>query len=45
MDLFIEATNVYYAKTNDLEVPSYDFRESAGFALIPQLDFGFRLEF
>ena len=45
IDFFIEATNVYYAKTNDLEVPSYDYRESAGFALIPQVDFGFRLEF
>ncbi|HCP44805.1 MAG TPA: hypothetical protein DIU15_02065, partial [Deltaproteobacteria bacterium] len=45
MDFFIEATNVYYAKTNDLNVPSYDYRESAGFALIPQVDFGFRLEF
>ena len=45
VNFFIEATNVYYAKTDDLSIPSYDYRESAGFSLIPQVDFGFRLEF
>jgi TonB family protein len=45
INFFIEATNVYYAKTDDLSIPSYDYRESAGFSLIPQVDFGFRLEF
>ena len=45
IDFFVEATNVYYAKTDDLLIPSYDYREQVGFALIPQVDFGFRLEF
>ena len=45
IDFFVEATNVYYAKTDDLLIPSYDYREQAGFALIPQVDVGFRLEF
>jgi len=45
IDFFVEATNVYYAKTDDFLIPSYDFREQAGFALIPQVDLGFRLEF
>ena len=45
IDFFVEATNVYYAKTDDLLIPSYDYREQVGFALIPQVDLGFRLEF
>ena len=45
INFFIEATNIYYAKTDDFSIPSYDYRESAGFSLIPQVDFGFRLEF
>jgi len=45
INFFIEATNIYYAKTDDLSIPSYDYRESSGFSLIPQVDFGFRLEF
>ena len=45
VNFFIEVTNVYYAKTDDFLIPSFDYREQAGFALIPSVDVGFRLEF
>jgi len=45
VDVFVDVTNVYYAKTDEFPIQSFDYRETASFALIPGIDFGVRVEF
>lgn len=45
VDFFIDVTNVYYAKTDQFPLNSFDYRETASFALIPTFDVGVRVEF